>query len=94
MNYSSKHIDLKQVIKARKARGLIDQQKDIEALKQGYTKDQEFLQHKINREILFNAERIANEAIKNKPLDHPTYTKFSIAGGISYGEIEHLPCEK
>lgn len=89
-----KHIDFDRMLVARSARGLIDKQKDIDKFKEGYTNLQKFLQDKTNREILFNAERFANEAIQSKPLDDPTYTTFFIAGGISYLEIENLPYEK
>lgn len=98
LNYSEllmyKHIDVEQVINARRAKGLIDQQKDIEDFRQEYTKGQKSLQNKTNREILFNAEILAKEQIQSKPLDDPTYTEFFIVGGISYGEIENLPYEK
>ncbi|MGC1263286.1 MAG: hypothetical protein WA932_04925 [Nitrososphaeraceae archaeon] len=43
---------------------------------------------------MLNAEMLAEKVIQSKPLDDPTYTKFFIVGGISYGEIENSPYEK
>jgi hypothetical protein len=92
----TKHIDVNEVIKGKKARGLrdLDLQDDTDKFKKRYTESQKFLQDKTNREILFNAEILAKEQIQNKRLDDPTYTRFFIAGGISYGEIENSPYEK
>jgi len=89
-------IDVNEVINGIKAEGLndLDLQNEIDKFKKRYTEDQKFLQDKTNKEILYNAEIFAKEQIQNKLLDDPTYTKFFIAGGISYGEIEHLPYEK
>lgn len=89
-----KQIDVEQVIKARRASGLIDRQKETDKFKEGYAKNNKSLQHKTNKEILFYAEILAKKQIQSKPLDDPTYTKFFIFGGISYGEIENSPYEK
>lgn len=88
-----KQIDVEQVIKARRTSGLIDRQKETDKFKEGYAKNNKSLQHKII-EILFYAEILAKKQIQSKPLDDPTYTKFFIFGGISYGEIENSPYEK
>lgn len=88
-----KQIDVEQVIKARRASGLIDRQKETDKFKEGYAKNNKSLQDKII-EILFYAEILAKKQIQSKPLDDPTYTKFFIFGGISYGEIENSPYEK
>jgi hypothetical protein len=89
-----KHIDVEQELKMRKARGLIDQQKDIDDFKVIYARGQKFLKDKFNKEILFNSEVLAKQQLQKKSLDDPKYTDFFIAGGISYGEIENSPYEK
>lgn len=61
-----KHIDVEQVIKGRKARGLVDRQDDIDKIKEGYIKYKKSLQHKTNKEILFYAEILAEEQIQIK----------------------------
>jgi hypothetical protein len=98
LNYSEllmcKHIDFDRILLARKGRGLIDLQDNIDKFKERYNEDQKSLQHKTNKEILFYAEILAKKQIQSKQLDDSVYTTFFIAGGISYGEIEHLPYEK
>lgn len=86
-----KRIEVEDVIKAGKARGLINQEKYFDAFKQKYAEDKKFLQNKTNKEILFNAKRFATEEIQSMESDDPTYKTVFVVGGISYLEIEDLP---
>lgn len=89
-----KHLDVNEVIKVRKERGIIDEGKELEAFREGYANDKNFLKDKTNSKILFEAERFAVKEIQNKSLEDALYTRFFITGGISYGEIELLRYEK
>lgn len=83
-----KHIDVQETLKVRGARGIVEQHADLELYRQDYVDDQIILKDKTNRQIVTVAERFAGQDLKNKSLNDSTYTKFFIAGGICYGEIE------
>jgi hypothetical protein len=87
-----KYIDVEEMIKVKRARGIIYTEKQIEALREAYHKDREFYKNKTNkRKILPIAQKLAEKDLQNRLLDDSRFTVFFVMGGNFYGEIELLP---